>query len=237
MNVCFVCCGIPNDKYPLNGIFEFDQARALAKIGEKVVYFAIDFRSIRRKRNWGISSYEREGVKIYEFNFPIGRAPIGICSFVGKRMLAALYKKEYRHYNPDLFHAHFTLMGEIATELAIKENIPLVLTEHSSIMNAEIVKSNMLKYAKKAYYNSNVIVAVSSALAKMIKKHTGAQSIVVPNMLGDDIFFSSTPQRHDGIGFITTCNLIEHKRPLQLLKAFIKVAEERQDIFLVFIVD
>ena len=42
--------GIPSEKYPLYGIFEFDQAKALAKSGLDTSMLVIDFRSRKYKR-------------------------------------------------------------------------------------------------------------------------------------------------------------------------------------------
>ena len=38
MYVLVVARGYPSEKYKMNGIFEFDQAKALAKAGHKVIY-------------------------------------------------------------------------------------------------------------------------------------------------------------------------------------------------------
>jgi len=54
MYVLFIARGYPTNKYKTYGIFEFDQAKALAKQGHKVVYAAIDLRSIRRWRKWDL---------------------------------------------------------------------------------------------------------------------------------------------------------------------------------------
>ena len=53
MKILFVSRGYPTTKYALNGIFEFDQAKALAARGHEVIFAAVDLRSIRRWRRWG----------------------------------------------------------------------------------------------------------------------------------------------------------------------------------------
>ena len=42
--------GVPTEKYLTNGVFEFDQAKALVQEGCEVVFLALDLRSIRRTR-------------------------------------------------------------------------------------------------------------------------------------------------------------------------------------------
>lgn len=237
MRICFVCNGIPSERYPLIGIFEFDQARELVKKGEEVAYFAIDMRSIRHKRKWGVNTYNRDGVKVVEYNLPLGRIPLAIRALVGSLMVKKLYGITYKEHSPDLFHAHFTMMGVIASSIAKKTMKPLVLTEHSSLMNNENVDTDVLKFAERAYSEADKVIAVSSALSKKIKKHTGIDSIIVPNMLSEECFFLSTKEKHNGIGFITTCNLIPHKRLEQLLRVFIEIADENKDIYLGIIGD
>ena len=72
MYTMFVARGYPTEKYKTYGIFEFDQAKALAQNGVKVVYAAIDLRSIRRWRRWGIYIRKIDGVEVYSINIPIG---------------------------------------------------------------------------------------------------------------------------------------------------------------------
>ena len=39
MKILIIARGYPTEKYNLNGIFEFDQAKALAKIGHEVFFY------------------------------------------------------------------------------------------------------------------------------------------------------------------------------------------------------
>ena len=61
--------GFPNRKYSLNGIFEYDQAKALAQAGNEVIFVAIDVRSIRRWRKWGFVNLDKDGVHIEALTF------------------------------------------------------------------------------------------------------------------------------------------------------------------------
>ena len=64
MYILTVSNGYPTDRYVGNGIFEFEQAKALAKAGHKVVFAAVDMRSVRRWRKWGFEHIEKEGIEI-----------------------------------------------------------------------------------------------------------------------------------------------------------------------------
>lgn len=67
-----VSYGCPSEKYPSNGNFQLDQAKALAGIGHKVIFAALDMRSVRRWRRWGLWKHEVSDIPVYEYNFPMG---------------------------------------------------------------------------------------------------------------------------------------------------------------------
>lgn len=73
MKAYIIARGYPTDKYKMNGIFELDQAIALAKKGVEVVLIALDFRSLRRFRKYKSEYFIKDNVKVYSFHFPIGR--------------------------------------------------------------------------------------------------------------------------------------------------------------------
>ena len=70
MRIYIISRGYPSEKYVKNGIFEFDQAKALASIGHEVVFLALDLRSFRRKRKFGRESFQKRGVNIEAVNIP-----------------------------------------------------------------------------------------------------------------------------------------------------------------------
>src|SRR5690554_6885050 len=112
MKVLIIARGYPTVKYKMNGIFEFDQARALTKTGVDVVYAAIDMRSFRRWRKWGIEKKIIEGVKVYAINIPCGRIPKRILYGVGLSGLKYLYSKIVKEQGePDVIHSHFAAIN------------------------------------------------------------------------------------------------------------------------------
>lgn len=133
MKVMVLTRGYPTERYPGNGIFEFNQAKALQKQGLNVVFAAVDIRSLRRWRKWGFERKIIEGVKVYAINIPIGRMPGLIKRAAGIIGAKILYKKVLKYEGkPSIIHAHFTFEGYLAGVLKKKFAIPVVLTEHSS---------------------------------------------------------------------------------------------------------
>jgi len=73
MYVLIIANGYPTIGNRGLGIFELDQAKALKAIGCKVVYAAIDVRSVRRRRKWGYEERTIDGVEIHAVNIPGGK--------------------------------------------------------------------------------------------------------------------------------------------------------------------
>ena len=135
MKILIISRGYPTKKYPMNGIFEFDQAKAIAKSGHEVIYASIDMRSIRRRRKWGIEKFKKDGVLIYGINYPLGRIPRNILTYFSVNALERLYKKiEKESGKPDIMHAHFTGMGYAGARLKKITGIPLVITDRKSVV-------------------------------------------------------------------------------------------------------
>ena len=171
MRVFIMARGYPTEKYPLNGIFEFDQAKALSKAGVEVIYLANDTRSIRRKRKWGYQRFNKDGVEMFVFNLPFGPIPSKIKKPFSRRALLYIYKKAVKEFGePDVLHAHFC-GGANLNSLYLKEisKKPLIITEHTSAMNQETIPKRLKSNAEKAYKQADKVIAVSNALRNKIK--------------------------------------------------------------------
>lgn len=223
MDVLIVSRGIPSESYPLLGIFEMDQAQALAQNGVRPIVFAIDLRSIRRKRTFGMGHEVHNGIKCYYCSLPIGRVPKSILNAIGKCSFSILYHRVLRGKKPDIIHAHFAEQGYYAAGIAERYQIPFVITEHSSHMAKKQISRSLLKTAKKAYHSADQVVAVGNALADNIELNTGFACEVIPNIV-DVNQFVIKKQRDDGqFKFISVGRLIPLKQMDILIDAFAKV--------------
>lgn len=225
MYVLIVARGYPSKRYKTNGIFEFDQAKALANAGQKVIYAVVDVRSIRRTRKWGVESFKKDGVQIEAINIPCGRIPRTILDRIRIMALRKLYKRIKNKYGePDIVHAHFLSRGYMVAKVFDKSNIPLVITEHFSALNKENLNSYLLRLGKYAYPRVNKVIAVSNSLASNIKNKFGVNTLVIPNMV-DITEFEYLEKKKDREGdssfsFVSTGNLIKEKRMDLLIEAF-----------------
>lgn len=229
MYILIIARGYPTNKYKMNGIFEYDQAKALAKQGHKVVFAAVDSRSIRRCRHWGYESLKRDGIFLETMNIPLGRG----LNRVNKPLeisLLALYKKiEKKHGIPEIIHAHFLDFGYITIKVLKDKNIPIVITEHSSKINNEIIGNDLYKMGIYAYSNADKVIAVGNTLAERIKSKFNIDVLCIPNMVDEDIFQYAEYRKFGDFTIISSGALIEHKGMDKLIEAFHKAFSSNKD--------
>lgn len=230
MNVMIVAHGIPSAKYPISGLFEFDQAKALREKGISVKYFIVDLKSIRRFRKFGITRGVKDGVEWLSYSIPVGAVPLWIRNKIGLYALKKLYNIAYRDgFSPDVIHAHFSEMGYISVEISKEHNIPLVITEHSSALNEDNTDKNILQYAIDAYSKADACVAVSKVLAENIYRKTGIEFSIIHNTVDTTLFSNVISTRHRGFRFLTVGNLVDIKQHNLLIDAFSLVHKKYRD--------
>lgn len=221
MFILIVARGYPKNNNDLNGIFEFDQAKALHKYGHKIVFVSLDLRSFRRKRKLGKYWKTIHGIDIINISIPLGAMPKSILLFSGKCALRMIYPEILqRHGKPDIIHAHFTLNGNIASILKSKFKIPLVITEHSSIINKKKLTKEVLRLGRNTYLKADKLISVSSILKENIKNHWQVESIVIHNIVDTSVFRYSEQKSRHYFTFLSVGDLIYGKGFDILLKAF-----------------
>ncbi len=233
MYILIVARRFPPEGTSDGGIFERDQAKALAAMGHKVVYASIDLRSIRRRRKWGMRNFRSDGIDVFEISIPVGAVGKRISDFAGKYALRRLYRLiKAECGTPDIMHAHFLDEAVMAAELSKREGIPLVITEHSSKMNVTDLPVKTLNRAQRAYSSAARLITVSEALREKIKQNTGIDAIVVPNIVDVEIFAMKRESVHEStvqFHFVSTGNLIEIKGYDLLINAFDEVLKKYPD--------
>lgn len=236
LHVAIIAMGIPGSKYPLNGIFEWDQAKALAAAGVQVDYLAVDLRSFRRFRPWGITHGQKDGISWHCISIPIGRFPLEVRVKIGVWAFQRLYRNVFADgAGPDIFHAHFDAFGYMAAQLSIREKIPFVVTEHNSDILEPHLSSSFLHILRESHSRALRVIAVSSSLKTSIFKATGVEAVVVPNVVTTEFHYAK--KEHEGTTFVTTCVLEYHKRTNVLLRAFASLCRRYNDIALEIVGD
>lgn len=234
MKVAIISRGMPTRQDPLNGIFEFDQAKALVQAGLEVAFVAIDFRAPSFKRKYGLFKYENAGVKIFELSLPINvyRKAIPIL----QRLLFIPFRAMLKSFGkPEIVHAHFYSIAAIASILKRKYGIPFIVTEHSSKLNKPASQISDLdkRLAAKAYQNCDQLICVSETLRKSILNNFGHDSIVIPNIVDNNSFrYYEQTKIVSPFVYVSVGNLISIKAFDKLIEAFVQVKKNAKLIII-----
>lgn len=219
--------GCPSKRYPLNGIFQFDQASALKNEGESVVYAAIDMRSIKNWRKFGINHRIWKDIDVYEFNMPFGPFLVPIRHLLEKICFILLINRIIRKFGkPKCVHVHNCDVCLCSMGYCLKHGIQYIITEHSMPR----AQSKRVEKSKRwAYKNAKKVIAVSANLAGRIHCIYNVQPIIIHNIVDFSQFsFILNENRNDDdtFLFISAARLVAGKRIDLLLEAFARVVKK-----------
>ena len=234
MYVLIIGRGYPTAKYKMNGIFEFDQAKALQNSGIQVIYAALDARSIRRWRKWGLEKKQIRGIQVYALNIPLGRIHRSLRDKINVLALRYLYRQIVREQGlPQIIHSHFIGTGYIAARVFQDSAIPLVLTEHYSGMNQKKLSSYHLKLGWATYPRMTKVIAVSGALAGNLKEKFGITAAVIPNVVDLKKFsWREKPENtsENNFNFVSVGNLTSSKKMDLLISSFQRAFKDQPNV-------
>lgn len=228
MHILFVTRGCRSQAYPLLGIFETDQAKALCSLGLKISYLAIDLRSIRRRRKLGYHFYNKDGFDVFELSLPIGAVPIKLFTFIGRLCALFLYRKVVKKNGvPDIIHSHFANIGTIASVLKRKYNVPLVHTEHSSEIIYNKIDSIKKRLYGKVYTDADAVIAVSPALQKALRDTFKVDALMIFNIIDFNTFTNiRNINGNNTFTFVSVGGLIYRKGFDLLITAFAELSKD-----------
>lgn len=226
--ILIVSRGMPTQEEPLNGIFEWDQARALKQKKVDVCYAVIDLRSIRKKRKLGLTKTEIEGIPVFSAAIPLGPVQKRVFNCVGAYAFRKLYNKIKSEFGvPDVVHAHFLDYGYMCSAVCRRECVSFVLTDHTSDYDCVC---DISQYAKGIYAQANAVIAVSIDMKERIQKWTGITPYVVHNMIELDIPDMVIDGKNSVFQFVSAGNLVSEKNYEILLKAFGQISNNQCEL-------
>lgn len=232
MRIFIVSRGYPSSAYVTNGIFEFDQAKALRMQGHEVVMLCTDLRSIRRKRKFGYENKESDGVNIECISVPCGRIPKKLLRLVRSHALAVLYKKCLKKYGrPDIIHAHFQEIAYTTAQVLGGEGVPLIMTEHLSSLNNAEIDPDLIKTGKNVYNKYHTVIAVGERLRKSLSDNFNISAVVIPNVVDTGSFTLKEQIKKTDTVFriVSVGSLIKRKKNDVLIRAFSEFRKQYPD--------
>lgn len=233
MRVVFVTNVYPNNFGIADGIFVHEQAKMMQEKGCEVDVLYIDLRSARKKRKWGKSQEEYEGINIFHYSILLGPIPIlmDILYLIVQKW--ALYDYIKRNGIPDIIHAHFYINAYFSNELKKEYGIRYLITEHSSELYQQKISMLHRYIIKKAYDNADYVIAVSEALKKRMERYTERDIVTIPNMLSDKFYYDGNNKK--GFHFLFVGHVIESKGVRILLEAFNELQQSLKDVSLTIV--
>lgn len=228
MHVMFIPSWYDNNRNKVHGSFFREQATKLQESGVKVTVAYNEIWPLtligKVKEKSGLSFNVEKGLRTYRYknyNFiPKHQLMFNIFDKRMEKLYKEVVKKEGK---VDVIHAQSSLWGGIsAAYVAKKYNIPLVITEHSSVKRGQYVRESYYKRIVNSYKSADTIIAVGNGLKKEIEELTSRKDIKVIGNLVDLSLFNirNIKRENDEFIFFSVAFLEGEKGLDTLIKAF-----------------
>lgn len=217
------------EKAPLAGVFQMEQARALARAGHQVGVISSGVITLRYLfSGYPYKKHEKlENVHIFRGYERIFVPAKCYSHKTFKKKNSRLFFTEFNIYVedygfPDVVHAHnFLYAGVIAAELKDKYNIPFILTEHNTGFARGLIPQRLNNELRSVCGKAASVTCVSLPFKKLLDKRLGCRFEVFHNIV-DNIFFEK-PIIKKPIGYFRFLNVAlmdEKKNQAMVLRAF-----------------
>lgn len=233
MRICVLSRGVPDEKSPLNGIYEWGLATTLAENGYDVVVLAIDLRKGKKRKKIGLKRYEKDGVKVLDYGIPSGRIGKRASGIIRRAACLKIYETfRLNDELPDFTWAFFCRsFGSVAFSLKKRYGVPFVISEYESRLLTEKIKGKDLKRMKKHYTDALVLTAPNKSFCARMEKIIGLKFDFLPPR-------PPTPaerKSHDGFVFLSIGALRVDKGMDVVVRAFASAYKRNKNIRLIIV--
>lgn len=237
MHIMFIPSWYSNVRNKVHGSFFKEQALELQKTGVKVtvayneVWPLTMLGKIHEEK--GLKYNVEDGLKTYRYknyNY-IPKNPLMFKVF-NKRM-EKLYKEIVKKEGAiDIIHAQSSLWGGIsAAYIAEKYNIPLVITEHSSVERGPYVKKSYIPFICDSYKKAQKVITVGNGLKNEIESLSGRHDIeVIGNLVDLSKFTIKKRIKNEKFIFFSLAFLEGEKGFDTLIKSFAKKFKDKEAV-------
>lgn len=241
MNIWVIGRSYPQKSNNMQGSFELEQAKMLAKHGHKVSYVACVFHPFKKVKKWGYCHWTEDNLNVFTYSqiYTIERMKLHLelfQSLVWKKLLTMV---ETEVGIPDVIHIHYPANITIAKDILSYQSkgTKIVCTEHWT----QVLKNTIDSYEKKrltAYAeNANAFLCVGPPLKEAVKKltNTNKEIYVVPNIVNE--LFKPIEHNKEGFIFVAVGVLFPHKQFDKIIQAFANVFKGNNNVKLKIIGD
>ena len=235
MHIMFIPSWYSNVRNKVHGSFFKEQASELQKAGVKVtvayneVWPLTMIGKIHEEK--GLNYNIEDGLKTYRYK-NYNYIPKNALMFkVFNKRMEKLYKEIVKKEGPiDIIHAQSSLWGGIsAAYISEKYNIPLVITEHSSVERGPYVKNSYVPFIRDSYKKAKKVITVGNGLKNEIQALSGRNDIeVIGNLVDLSKFTIKKRIKNEKFIFFSLAFLEGEKGFDTLIKAFAKKFKDKE---------
>ena len=235
MHIMFIPSWYSNVRNKVHGSFFKEQASELQKAGVKVTVAYNDVWPLtmigKIHEEKGLNYNIEDGLKTYRYK-NYNYIPKNALMFkVFNKRMEKLYKEIVKKEGPiDIIHAQSSLWGGIsAAYISEKYNIPLVITEHSSVERGPYVKNSYVPFIKDSYKKAKKVITVGNGLKNEIQALSGRNDIeVIGNLVDLSKFTIKKRIQNEKFIFFSLAFLEGEKGFDTLIKAFAKKFKDKE---------
>lgn len=239
MNVMVVPSWYASEENKVHGSFFKEQFLALQRSNVNIIVAYNEIWPLNKikknKGKIGISFHVEDELKVYRYrNYNFLPKNQNMFRIFNKRMEKLYLEIVKREGKIHLIHAHSAFFGGIsAAYVANKYNIPLVLTEHSSLRDSLYVKESYKKWIYNTYNRTDKLIAVSNSLKRELENYTDNNITVIHNMVDTNNFkVMNTKKKNKTLTLFSLAYLVQGKGMENLIIAF-KNAFKDEDVRLI----
>lgn len=254
MNILIIPSWYPNPDEPVQGIFVYDQVRAMAERYPDSRFFVSAVHSF-------VLPLEKPGTSLYRLcryrasagsarriiesdNFLVFMTPC--LEWTDKilegnfRRRLAIHKNHIsiiHQYSPiDLIHAHVSYpAGYAAMLLSAELKIPYVLTEHMSpfpFQRPSFIDASgrLTDRIRRPIVNASKVIAVSPELANSFNRYGLPSPAVIPNLVDDDRFVPAAGRSDGRVRFLSFSSMVPQKGFDILIRSIALIPRDREDL-------
>ena len=235
MHIMFIPSWYSNVRNKVHGSFFKEQASELQKAGVKVtvayneVWPLTMIGKIHEEK--GLNYNIEDGLKTYRYK-NYNYIPKNALMFkVFNKRMEKLYKEIVKKEGPiDIIHAQSSLWGGIsAAYISEKYNIPLVITEHSSVERGPYVQNSYVPFIRDSYKKAKKVITVGNGLKNEIQALSGRNDIeVIGNLVDLSKFTIKKRIQNEKFIFFSLAFLEGEKGFDTLIKAFAKKFKDKE---------
>lgn len=241
MNIWVIGRSYPLPINNMQGSFELEQAKMLAKHGHNVSYIACIFHPFKKVKNWGYAAWEEDNITIYTYSqiYAIERMKIHLEKFQAMIWRKQLSRVEKDSGIPDVIHVHYPANITIANEVLKYQGLGsrIICTEHwSQVLTNQIddyERKQLTKYVQKA----DEFLAVGKSLAEAVTAITKHNRVIniIPNIVNS--VFEPTTIKNQKFTFVAIGVLFPVKQFDKVIISFGNAFKNNDEIQLLIIGD